>query len=64
MRLGVVVLFFILVHGRGLNLFKNLGKASDGVSEYTMERGIEGVQFMRCWREEKWGELQKTGSYA
>lgn len=39
-RLGVVVLFFILVHGRGLNLFKNLGKASDGVSEYTMERRL------------------------
>lgn len=38
MGLGVIVLFFILVSGRGLNLFKNLGKDSDRVSEYIYSR--------------------------
>lgn len=38
MGLGVVFLCFILVHGRGLNLLKNLREGSDGVSEYIMER--------------------------
>lgn len=32
--LGVVVSFFIPVNARGLNLFKNIGKHSSGVSEH------------------------------